>query len=501
MMDREQRRKSVQSYLDGQKSHAERNLLGQFSTPYPLAVEIMNYVKRLVGHDEKVAFLEPACGTGVFYSALVATFEREQIETARGYEIDADYYSALNTIWENEAFDIRHGDFLQQSPESSFSLIVANPPYSRHHHLTSDRKASLKRLVYDRFGINISSLSGLYCYFLLLSTSWLKEGGISCWLIPSEFLDVNYGKAVKEFLLKRVTLLSIHRFQPDDLQFSDALVSSSVVLFRNSPPQDHVISFSTGGSLASPQQLMTYWHHELSSNLKWSSCFRQCEGVSVYTHESETLGDYFEVKRGLVTGNNDFFLVDRKTIELYELPGECLTPMLPGPRYLAEDVVELSTLAVHEPGIQLFSCTWPESRIRMEYPRMWEYIQKGYNQHVHEGYICSRRTPWYSCEHRSPAPFLVPYMSRHSQRGKLFRFILNRSNALATNVYLLLYPRENIVDKIQDFGKLESVWKFLNNISDDIIARCGRVYGGGLHKLEPRELSAMPVTGFRRIIS
>jgi hypothetical protein len=46
-------------------------------------------------------------------------------------------------------------------------------------------------------------------------------------------MDVNYGKAVKHYLLSRVTLLHIHRFDPNGVQFADALVSSAVVWFRN----------------------------------------------------------------------------------------------------------------------------------------------------------------------------------------------------------------------------------------------------------------------------
>ncbi len=64
----------------------------------------------------------------------------------------------------------------------------------------------------------------------------MTDGGIAGWLIPSEFMDVNYGQAVKRYLLNHVTLLQIHRFDPNDVQFADALVSSAVVWFRKTPP-------------------------------------------------------------------------------------------------------------------------------------------------------------------------------------------------------------------------------------------------------------------------
>src|SRR5438045_3950350 len=72
--------------------------------------------------------------------------------------------------------------------------------------------------------------------YLLLADQWLSEGGISAWLIPSEFMDVKYGLAVKHYLTRNVKLLHIHRFCPHDVQFSDALVSSAVVVFEKSSP-------------------------------------------------------------------------------------------------------------------------------------------------------------------------------------------------------------------------------------------------------------------------
>ena len=62
----------IQKELDSQKSQKERNVLGQFSTPYPLAEQICHYVSSLIGKEIE-SFFEPAIGTGVFYSALAET--------------------------------------------------------------------------------------------------------------------------------------------------------------------------------------------------------------------------------------------------------------------------------------------------------------------------------------------------------------------------------------------------------------------------------------------
>jgi len=54
----------------------------------------------------------------------------------------------------------------------------------------------------------------------------MSQDGLACWLIPSEFMDVNYGKEVKDYLLSKVTLIRVHRFDPSDLQFDGVLVST-----------------------------------------------------------------------------------------------------------------------------------------------------------------------------------------------------------------------------------------------------------------------------------
>ena len=45
----------------------------------------------------------------------------------------------------------------------------------------------------------------------------------------------------------------------------------------------------------------------------------------------------------------------------------------------------------------------------------------------------------------------------------------------------------------RDPGLIRRVWQALNAITPDQLLGEGRVYGGGLHKLEPNELASVPV--------
>lgn len=480
-------RERLQGLLDAQKSPKERNKMGQFATPYPLACHIMKKVRGFCANG-KVRFIEPSMGLGSFYAAFREVFAQDAGD-ALGFEIDDLYYEPASKLWANENIELRRADFLKESPdEGLFDLLVANPPYVRHHHIDSGTKRELQEEVMRSTGIKISGLAGLYCYFLILSEKWLSDGGVSCWLIPSEFMDVNYGKVIKQYLLEQVDLLCIHKFMADDVQFDDALVSSAVVIFRKGKLSGESVVFSKGENVEVPSFTKRINRADLNASDKWSNLFIE-EERQVENAECK-LGNFFTVKRGIATGDNNFFVVGQDVINKYGIPKIFLKPILPSPRYLKEDVVtsDKEGNIVLPKTLYLFSCGMKEEALKEEYPGVWMYIQEGVRRGVDKGYICSHRPLWYYCEEREPAPFVIPYMGRGDPSKKMFRFILNRSDAITTNVYLLLYPKKDYSRCLTDADLLNNVWNALREVSAEQFVMKGREYGGGLHKLEPKEL-------------
>ena len=65
----------------------------------------------------------------------------------------------------------------------------------------------------------------------------------------------------------------------------------------------------------------------------------------------------------------------------------------------------------------------------------------------------------------------------------------------------MLYPKEPIAQALDEDPALKRrLWEFLNEIHPQAMLGEGRVYGGGLHKLEPRELSNVPVAAFSELL-
>jgi predicted RNA methylase len=498
----EQQRLVMQARLDAQKTPGERNRLGQFATPTTLAVEILKYASTLFPKGEAVRFLDPAIGTGAFYSALRGVFAKQPITEALGFEIDPYYEEPASQLWAGSGLVMKLADFTLHEPSARFNLIICNPPYVRHHHLRNGDKLRLQSRTFKASGVKISGLAGLYCYFLGLSHAWMADEGIAGWLVPSEFMDVNYGQVIKRYLLEKVTLLHIHRFDPNDVQFDDALVSSAVVWFRKSlPPEDHTVTFTFGGTLLAPKLSREVLAKDLIHERKWTR-FPTADVRSRGTNP--IISDFFKIKRGLATGDNDYFILDAKEIESHSLPMEAFSPILPSPRYLPDNEVAVGTNGCPRLERQLFLLDThiPEEQIRERFPTLFVYLQNGKSRGVHERYLCRHREPWYAQENRPPAPIVCTYLGRgDSKSGRPFRFILNNSKATVANVYLAMYPTARLARAIEhDSGLIRRVWEVLNQLTANQLLDEGRVYGGGLHKLEPSELASVEATAICQLI-
>ena len=492
----EAERTRIQAELDAQRTQRQRNAMGQFATPGPLALEMLQSAHDLTcGRPEGLRFMDPAFGTGSFYSALLRVFRRESIAAAYGCEIDPHYGLPASRLWEPSGLRLDLSDFTACRPGDNgrerVDLLVCNPPYVRHHHIERSMKLRLGREATKQLGIRVSGLAGLYVYFMLLSHRWLRPDSLSIWLIPSEFMDVNYGSALKEYLLNHVDLIRIHRFDPSEVQFDDALVSSAVVWFRNRRPvPGSTPEFTLGGSLPLPSLRRRLPREELRREAKWTrfpgaGTANEVNGV--------TLGDFFSIKRGIATGANAFFIMDERRANALSIPPRFLRPVLPSPRYVKGDVVATDRDGVPklERPLFVFDCHLPFELLERTEPETTDYLKRGESEGVNEGYLASRRDPWYSLEGRDPAPFLCTYMGRSSDGTAPFRVILNQSQAIATNVYLMLYPKKPLQRQMASGSTLRTVLASLNRIVDAEWETNRRVYGGGLYKVEPRELGRL----------
>jgi hypothetical protein len=435
--------------------------------------------------------LEPSCGTGAFISAVNQCIGLIDAEVT-GVELDAAFANVAQDIW-GDRTKIINDDFLlwAANPESKFDFLVANPPYVRHHHLSQIQKASYARVAGKSSGFSPSGLAGLYVYFILGSTHCLANGAVATWLIPSEFMSVNYGSTLRNFLTDRVTLGRVHIFRADDLQFDDAQVTSCVVTYTNHrPTANHEVLFTFGSSLTAPDRTESISLVQLQGSPKWLKCFEANSDETDVT----TVGDLFNIRRGIATGANDFFIRPRNEFCALGISADYLKPILPSPRNmpLSEVAVDDRGWPISTGSHALLDCTGYSER-NLPGPVL-AYLNSA-PERVRSSYLVRGRTPWYAQEQRPTAPILCTYMGRISGKSNnAFRFIRNRSLATATNSYLMLFLRPEIANSVTQEW-IDDIWHSLSSLATKTIVSEGREYGGGLKKIEPKELARVPLPG------
>ncbi|NER52886.1 MAG: XamI family restriction endonuclease, partial [Symploca sp. SIO1A3] len=312
-----------QQEVDNSKTPLARNQLGQFSTPFSLAQQISRYTISLlaVGRESR-HLLEPAIGSGVFICSIISL--NPQNITYTGVEIDALYAQICEELFSEFGCNVLNQDFFSfiESEESqeNFDCVITNPPYVRHHHFASETKKQYKEKVLRTLGISVSGLAGLYIYYILLCDQLLKDGAVASWLIPSEFLYVNYGRALREYLYNYVSLIRIHRFDAQNVQFNDALVSSCIITYRKQKPAADLLFSVTRGTYENPAMHYEIPRSCISHSEKWN--FSELEQAD--TEDGIALEKLFQITRGLATGNNDFFILDQWRINEKKIPSQFL---------------------------------------------------------------------------------------------------------------------------------------------------------------------------------
>src|SRR5258708_5014962 len=114
----ELRRTQIQSKFDASTTQSERNKLGQFATPPALANDILSYAHSLMG-SMNIRFLDPALGTGSFYSALMKVFGPARTQEAVGFEIDKRLVKHAIQLWHDYDLKIFNGDFTKSKPPNT----------------------------------------------------------------------------------------------------------------------------------------------------------------------------------------------------------------------------------------------------------------------------------------------------------------------------------------------------------------------------------------------
>lgn len=485
-----------------------------YVTPPEYARDMAQCALTAFGDDSKrIFFGDSAIGTGALFIAIkrlvdtVNNDENKNYSFASAVGIDIDERMAKEAFLRCSKRDlvVIYGDAISPNIDlgEKRNMMIVNPPYNRHEEIPEEYREKAKKLAEMQTGIQVAANAGLYVYHLLIMDKWLDDNGIAVWLLPSIFLQSKYGKAIRQYLTSNVQLVRLHVYDEEKLQFDDTMISTTIVVFKKVPPVDgSKVVVTYGDSISEPQFSKTFDLGYLSKEIKnWRSIIVNPQDNESHLSLDIRFSSLFDIKRGLATGANSFFVLERNKAKEYGIPDMALKPILPKARYLQSLVISAKDDGYPDikPQMALIDCDLDEETIKAKYPAFYDYLQKAKQKGKDGKAIVDRtlikaREPWYKQELRNPPLFLLTYMGRNKKNLPPLYFLLNQSDAVALNTYLLLYPKPWLLEIIGNNELLcKKLLSALNYSAQKIIAQQTRVYSGGLQKLEPNELKNSPI--------
>lgn len=119
------------------------------------------------------------------------------------------------------------GDFL------GFDCIIGNPPYIRQEQIKD-----LKPLLEKQYPDFYNSTADIYTYFFALSYHLLKDKGFNAFITSNKYARAKYGAKLREWLLKKTTIVSYMELNALKV-FESAAVDTSIMSFiKQTPPKE-----------------------------------------------------------------------------------------------------------------------------------------------------------------------------------------------------------------------------------------------------------------------
>jgi type I restriction-modification system DNA methylase subunit len=458
----------------------ERHQLGQFYTPKPIAELITRWCVR--SPDDKV--LDPGCGSGTFlveaYKRLAelklkkswsgirhvpGDVHRQILRQVYGVDLNEfpAHLTAMNLAMKNvrapspemyvfvrDYFTIMPGQqvltpYKVRTVEGEkpvevvfkdFDALVGNPPYTRWTEIpgnTQNRILDFLKKTISKYGltpqVSRGVEPGIYVYWIMHSTGFLKEGGRLGMIISDSWLQADYGVGFFKFLLDNYKVHAV--IDISARVFPVPLIGASIVLLercsnenerknnkilfmyldisKGSVDVDEVLKFIDEAKSKIPlgqaisrvlpsgaKALIRVYiqgelvrHEEKVINLLFStneilSSLRQSPLIVKLSELFEpsrgnTLWAVWAIRHGRRpdVGGNEFFYLNEDRIRQLGIPREFLYSLLPSSRYLKfftfaqQDWEELRREGVE---CHLFLCHRPRNVLP---PQVLRYIQLG----------------------------------------------------------------------------------------------------------------------------
>ncbi|WP_179369094.1 N-6 DNA methylase [Candidatus Nitrosotenuis sp. DW1] len=494
----------------------QKKSLGAFYTP----TEIADFLAGWAIRSKQDVVLDPGSGEGVFmksaHNRLVenGAGKKEARKRIFGIEYDNDTYKILSS--EFEGFNVIHSSFFDISPSKKqnsglppMDAVIGNPPYIERERLEGAHSIREKMIESNNTDSPLHLVTDAYGYFLIHATSFLKNEGRLAFIVSDSWLNMDFGMALKAFLLKNYRINAIVGFE--ERVFLNALVRTVLILAEKSQDVgDNQVAFVRLKNIHDIEKLQPILDNKKKSDdsikimrIKQSELnFRDTWGVYLKASKSYfdimakpiiiPLKEVANIGIGIQSLKNDFYIVDEDRAQQLGLEKKFLEEVVMSPR--SSPIVIENKKQIHD-----FVIYCDKYQTELKGTKLLEYVKKSEKSEVSQrgkekkviGYHNvprinqARRDPWYNMipeiEKRCRGTIILPRRSYNR-----FFAVWNKARVVVNDNFINIEPKNP--------SHVMPLLAILNSSFFEYLCRVrSQTYGGGIHDLRPDDVKNMPL--------
>lgn len=487
--------------LVASKTKKDKKTFASYYTPFEIQEILCNWAIR----SQCDNILEPSFGgCGFLESAVNRLFKlgnHMPLNNLYGCDINKEAF-----VYLSEKIQGSHSgknficdDFLSLRPSdfniSEFEVLVGNPPYISHHHMTKAQKESALGILKD-VDFCLGRTASLWAYFVIHGFEYLKRKGRIAWVLPNSLLFADYTNIIKIILkekFKRVLFIPIeqHLFLHDGVEERNVIVLAEGWL---EGPAVNGIEISPVQDLGQLKKQVEIWTQKQTPFKTLSKQSRRCYLLeseltlfdeicdSYDDHKVVLLGDIADIKIGIVTGDNKYFIINKETAEKNQLTSEVWKPILPklllaqGAFFTTEDY-----LHIRENNVR---CLLINPSIKAEDNALEKYLGSYSEEKRRNNATFKKRGVWFLPDDGVIADAFFPYMHHEGPR-----IVLNQGEIQCTNTIHRVFFKKNI----NEYNRKLIALSILSSFSQLSAEFEGRNYGSGVLKHEPSDAKRIAI--------
>ena len=470
----------------------QNKLRGGYYTPQPIAHFLAQWAIR----NSSESVLEPSCGDGnILVEAAKRLDKLRSRSTVQGIELlDAEARKARARISEltlnTASAKVTVASFFAFAERAiadgtRFDVVIGNPPFIRYQDFPEDQRTQAFGLMRG-LGLNPSRLSNAWLPFLAVSAALLKEGGRMALVIPAELFQVGYASEVRQYLadyFPQINIVAFQRLVFPDIQQEVVLLLADRTETRQRGIRVHEIEdASTLGDVDVDKLARRVVKPVDHAAEKWTKYFLEKAEIFLLRELRERtdipqLRNFIDIDVGVVTGGNDYFLLDVEERDARKLTNHTIP--------IVGRSAALSGVIFDENDFSLWEQAGKKAHMFLPTPpygaAVNRYIKEGVSAGVSAGYKCRIRREWYVVPSVWTPDVFFLRQADHSPR-----MVANKTKAICTDTL----HRGRLVDGVAA-DKLSAA--FLNSLTFAASEVTGRSYGGGVMTFEPSEVEKLPL--------